>query len=932
MGWIRRARALFRRDELSVDLDDELQFHLAMRERLNAAKGMSSSEARSDARIRFGNAALLKEHMREADLLTFAESIGRDLQYAARMLTKHPGFTVLAVLALAVGIGINTAVFTAYKAFILRPLDAENPRELVNFYHTRPEHSYDPDFSYPDFEGQRDRNRSFSGILAVSEDRLAMTEAGSAQNSGQAIGSSLIASLGFRMPTLMGGGAEYVSTALVSENYFSVLGARAFRGRAFLQRDAHELDLNPQVLISANYWQRRFGGDTSILGKSLKLNGVAFAVIGVTPEDFIGTFITGAPDFWLPLRLVPLVHHGSDILNNREKPCCTLFGRLAPGVTLAQAQAETDVVANQLRVLHPPGAEGSKPLTIQLTPGSPFHRQEENPKLKWTVAVMLGAVGLVLLIACANVAGMQLARSAARQREIGVRLSLGASRGRLIRQLLTESALLGLLAGSISVFMAWTTLRLLLVQAAAAMPLGWGTFVLRVEPDLGVFAYVSVISIFASVLFGLAPALDSSRPNLTSALKEEGSHFAFRLGNRRMRDIFMGVQVAVCLFLLVVAALLIHSSSRALDLETGYETKRVVELDVNYPAAFDYTHPKQIAEVRQLTQSLMSLAGVTGVTVGRSPDGGGLRAAKVILDARNGAAASSSHTLFYTFVLPNYFETLGIPFAAGYAWDEHSGAADSGVVLSESAARSLWPGQNAIGRTITLDISGEFHVDGEVAPRRHPYLVSGVVKETRGVLLDGTDSQQVYLPLPLDRLDEPPILVRTLSNPKPLINAIGRIVRAVDPGLVVDAITLDDALRGSPVFVLSRISGLFATLIGLLGLLLASVGIYGSVSYAVVRRTREVGIRVALGAAKGDVLRLVLRETARPVLIGLFAGLAMAVGAARLLRAVLNGLSVLDPVAFVGVSAFFLLIALVAACVPAMKALRIDPIAALRCE
>jgi len=416
MGWIRRARALFHRDRLSADLEEELRFHLEMREQKNANDGLPLEEARSDARRRFGNPTLLKERMRDTDLFTFVESVGHDLRFAARMLAKHPGFTALAVLALSVGIGVNTAVFTAYKAFLLRPIDAANPRELVNLFHSRPDHAYDPVFSYPDFIGLRNRDRSLSGILAVTGDELAMTGATASANAVSSFGSSLIAALGFRMPTAISGSAEYVRTAMVSENFFSVLGIGAVRGRVFLDRDAHEIDLHPQILISANAWQRRFAGDPSILGKSIKLNGVAFTIIGITPRDFMGTFTTEVPDFWMPLRLEPLVRHASDMLTNPEKPCCTLVGRLAPGVTLAQAQAETEVLANRLRVFHAPGTEGSKPLTIQLTPGSPFLQPHQDQKLNLIVVVTLGAVALVLLIACANVAGMELARSAARQR------------------------------------------------------------------------------------------------------------------------------------------------------------------------------------------------------------------------------------------------------------------------------------------------------------------------------------------------------------------------------------------------------------------------------------------------------------------------------------------------------------------------------------
>ncbi len=753
MGWIRRARALLRRDAVTAEMEEELRYHLAMRAERNAAEGMAADDAERGARRRFGNATLIKEDMREADLLTFVESVARDVRFAARMLAKHPGFTSLAVLALAAGIGVNTAVFTAYRAFLLRPLDGAHPEELYNIYHSRPGHAYDPNISYLDYQAQRESNGSFSGLLAFTGENATLSEAGATPAPARGLGSAVISALGFRMPTLMSTGAQFCTVAVVSDNFFSVLGVGAIRGRVFLQRDAHEFAMRPQILISENYRERRFGG-APILGRTVKLNGAAFSIIGVTPRDFLGTFTTEVPDFWMPIGSEPLLSKGSDLLSNREKQCCTLVGRIGHGVSVAQAQAETEALANRLRGLHAAASEGSRALTIQLAPGSPFQRPEQDPKLKLVIAVTLGSVGLVLLIACANVAGMQLARSAARQREIGVRLSLGASRARLIRQLLTESALLGFAAGGISMALSYWALRFIVVQASVAMPIEWGTFALHIAPDRTIFVYVFLMSLFASVLFGLAPALECSRPDLTSALKEEGARFAWRLGNRRLRDVLMACQVGICLFLLVLAGLLIHSSARALSMQTGYEAKHVLELEVSFPPGLDYAHGKQIAGLRQIATSLRALPGVSGVSFGHSPDNGGLRTARVGAD----------RTLFYTFVQADYFDILDIPLLAGRGFDRQGGSADT-VVLSESAARSLWPKGDAIGHSISLDISDQFHLDGEIAPERHGYLIVGVARDTRGVLLDGSDSEKAYLALPPDQLDQTPMLLRARTDP-----------------------------------------------------------------------------------------------------------------------------------------------------------------------
>jgi predicted permease len=723
----------------------------------------------------------------------------------------------------------------------------------------------------------------------------------------------------------MAGGAEFVSSAIVSENYFSVLGVNAIRGRVFLPRDGHDLDAHPGVLISENYWRRRFGGDPNVIGHTLKLNGAGFAVIGVTPHDFMGTN-QNVPDFWVPIRLYRFLHHESDLLHDREDHSCRLYGRLAPGVTLNAAQAEMNLLADQVRRLHMPRSDDSKPVTINLLPGSPFDIVNVSGEA-FAFLLILCAVALVLLIACANVASLQLGRSAARQREIGVRLSLGASRFRLIRQLLTESTLLGLLAGAVALLISWWVMRVLVVEVSAALPIEWGSLAVHVEPDVHVFAYVFAVSLLAGFLFGLVPALESSRPSLSSALKEEGARFAFRVGNAKLRDMLVTIQVCVCLFLLIAAGLLIRGSIRSVAINPGYETKRVVGMDINFPSGFGYTRQKQDAEERQVRDRIRSLPGVSSVTAGRQPAGGGLRMATVVLDGVKPENNAQTRTLFYNFVAANYFETLSIPLALGRGFDQKTE-----VVLSESAAHQLWPGANPVGQSIVLDASGQYHGKDELIPQGISYRVIGIAKDIRGALPDGADSSMAYLPLPFDRWDDQPLLVRIEGDPKSVMDGIGRQVHSVDPNLVVYAETLDDLLTATPVFVFSRLAAIFASIIGSLGLALASVGVYGAVSYAVVRRTREVGIRMALGAKRSDVLSLILRESTRPVLIGLLAGLVAAAVASRVLRALLFGLSTLDGISFLGVSIFFLIIALLAAYMPARPATRVDPMVALRYE
>ena len=933
MGLIRRVRGLFHRDKLASELDEELRYHLAMREEVNRRAGMPQSEARLTAQRSFGNLTLLKESTREADLLVFLETVLKDIHFAARMLAKHPGFTTLAVLALAVGIGVNTAVFTACKTALLQPLDAKDPAQLVNVYRTTDQERYVPTFSHPDFEFYRDLNRVFSGLVATTGGQLIMTGGPRSANSANSTSGGLAQAFGFRLPSIMRGSSQPVSFAGVSENYFAVLGVKAVRGRVFLPQDSQDLDAHPAILISENFWQRRFAGDPSILGKSVKLNGVPFTIIGITPHDFVGTIIN-VPNIWLPMRLLPLASKNSTILHDREDAFCALYGRLLPGVSLQQAQAEMTLLAGRVRTLHAPRSEGSKTATISLTPGShigPVHLRND-PGLAFALLLILGAVGLVLLIACANVASLQLARSAARQKEIGIRLSIGAGRFRIVRQLLTESALLGLIAGGASLLMTWWVLRLLMVEIAASLPLEWGSLALHVEPDLHVFVYVFVLSLVASVLFGLAPALQASRPSLSSALKEDSRGLALHISNSRLRDLLMGAQAAACLFLLIGAGLLIRGSIRSMALTPGYETKRVMGLDLNFPPGLGYKHAKQLADVSQVLGRIRNVPGVSSVTVGLPPDGGGLRTAAVGLNGLKPSTDKTARTVFYSYIASNYFECLRIPLIAGHTFPGASAAPEPTVILSESAAAEFWPGENPLGKRVALDASNQFHTKEQLIPRGLSYEVIAVAKDTRAITPQGDDNRKAYLLLPADRIDEAPLLVRFSGDPKAMLVELGKQLHAVDPNLVVYTSTLEDLLTATPRFVITRLSAIFASIIGGLGLMLACVGIYGTVSYAVARRTREVGIRMALGARKGDVLRLMVVESGRPVALGLIVGVAAAAGASRLIRSLLFGLDSLDPVSFLGVGSLFLLIALLAAYLPARRAAHVDPMLALRCE
>jgi predicted permease len=846
-------------------------------------------------------------------------TVFQDLRYAVRMLRRNLGFTSVAVLALGLGIGVNTAVLTAYKTMVARPLEARDPGEMVNLTLLRDSGAADYTFSYPDYEAYRDSLDSFSGLIATNREQMRLSTGDGIVSQRNSAAASGLGRLGL-LPS-GASNAEFSSVLVVSENYFEVLGVAALRGRTLGSMTAGELLASPCVLISENFWQKRFAGDPAALGKTIELNGAGLRIIGITPHDFVGTF-AGVPDFWLPLSLEPLVHADSSWLRNRERQSYRLFGRLAPGVSIAQAQAEMTLVANRLRMLHDPKSEWAKPATALVSPGSPFPVPlKMNRPLTLTILFIVAATGMVLLVACADVGSLQLVRARSRQQELETRLALGASRLRIIGQLLTESALLGVLAGVLAFPFTWLMLKLGVTYAAEAFPAEFGTLIFDVTPNFEIFVYVLAMSLAAGILFGLAPAIESSRSALSPA---RGSTSPAR--SRRIQDFLVAAQVALSLVLMIAGSMLIRSSINSLTMETGYDSKHVVDLDLQFPdgqlsGAPKYTAARKLALVRQLRTRLAALPGVAAVTSARPPGDYGF------------VTAAAGQTMHYAYVQPNYFRTLGIPMLLGHGFQSQAGQAELSIVLSESAAKQLWPAQNPIGRGIRLAATDEqLHNPSEFRAGGPAYQVIGVVRDTRGLELNGSDSRQLYLPLPEDRLHNYSILIRTRSDPQLVVRAIDSVISSVDPDLVATSSTLDEMLRRSPSFIISSLAAAVASTVGLLGLLLALMGIYGTVSYIVLLRTREVGIRMAVGAQKRDILGLILGGSARPVMAGLLAGMILAVGVSYLLRGLLYGVRTVDAISFIGVSVLFLAIALLASYPPARRAMRLDPSAALRYE
>lgn len=839
-----------------------------------------------------------------------------DLRYAVRLLSRHPGATMVTVLALALGIGVNTAVFTAYKAMVARPLDARRPGEMVNLALMRNGETGmgDYNFSYPDYVAYRDSIHAFGNgnVVACRPVRVTLANAGSRPSQQASLLQSAIGA-GTGLSSSGARNTEFALVFMVSDNYFPVLGVTAVQGRTW--------DTSPSVLISENYWQRRFAGDPAMLGKTIHLNGLAVTIIGIAPHDFVGTGV-GTPAFWVPLSLEPQMNGDEQWLRDRENQRYRLFGRLSPGTSVGQAQAEMTAVAAHLRTLHDPRSDAAKPATALVWPGSPFPLPlHQYAGLTIAILLIMLAAGMVLVVACANVGSLQLARARSRQSELHTRLSLGASRLRLIRQLITESTLVGLLAGVLAFLFSWAFLKLALTQFTAALPVEFGSLVFDVAPDPQIFAYVFAISLIAGMLSGLAPAWESSRAALVSLSRATTASSR----SRRLQDILVAAQVSLSLVLMVAGSMSLRSSIRSLNMETGYDTKHVLALSFQYPEAAKYTAARKLALAQELHRRLAALPGVADVTSARAPGDGLFRTAAMSLDQHVPAV------LHYTYVQPNYFQTLGIPLLLGHSF----GGTQQSVILSESAAKQLWPGgENPVGRSLRFGPVDEHnhHQSELLTLAGTAYEVIGIAHDKRGTEFDGSDAKEVYLPLADDQLAGRPILVRTQSDPASVMKSIDQVISSIDPDVVATAGTLEEMLRQAPSFITSSLAAMVASTVGFFGLLLASMGIYGTVSYIVVLRTREVGIRMAIGARKADVLSLILGESARPVLAGLLTGVLLSLAASYLARGLLFGLSTIDGVSLLAVSLLFLAIALLAAYPPARRAMRVDPVVALRYE
>jgi macrolide transport system ATP-binding/permease protein len=806
-----------------------------------------------------------------------------DVRYSIRSLLKNPGLTAAAVLSLGLGIGANTTIFTWVQAVLFRPIPLAADPGTIRIAAMENREGQSRSWSYPNFQDFRDRATL---VEVVGQDDQTLSIA-------------------------VDDTAERTWGGLVSGNFFQVMGLRAAAGRLFTPQDDVTPGGHPVAVISYAYWQRRFRGDTSIVGKQVTINNTPMTVIGVAPEGFIGSFLGIASSAWVPMAMQKEMM-GGDRLAQRGNGWMQSIVRLKPGVSDAQAQAEAASIMAQLEREHPQFNDGRR-LRIVQTWEAPFGAATV---LTPVLAVLTILVALVLVIACANVANLLLSKAVGRRREVAVRLSLGASRTRLVRQLLTESLLLSLVAGVAGVVMAYWTMDVIMAFVPPVdLPLDLG---LRMDGMTLVFAIA--VSAITGVLFGLAPALQASSPHTINALKEEGRSGSGGRTSGRLRSALVVSQVAVCLVLLVGATLFLRSFIAAQTLSPGFDADRLVTASMDmFPSG--YTGERHREFQRRTLEAVQALPGVESAAFGsRIPIGfGGNNSTAVSIDGYQ-PRENEEVVINYSTVSAGYFETMGIAIRAGREYtDADTATSPRTIVINEAMARRYWPDGNALGKIVRFGPNAS--------------EVIGIVADAKYGSINERPLPQLFVPMARSEVSTLRLFVRT-SDPGPLVAEVRNAIRALDPNLpIYDARTLTEHMQGA-VFAQRMAANLLGAM-GVLALLLAAIGLYGVMAYAVSQRTQEMGIRLALGASPASLLNMIVGQGMKLTTIGLLIGLALALaafGSIGAVRTLLPGISPLDPITFVAVPLLLAAIACLASWFPARRAGRVDPLVALRVD
>jgi putative ABC transport system permease protein len=866
-----RIRALLRKSEMERELDEELRYHVEQQTEQNIRLGMNPDEARLAARKAFGGVEQAKERSRDARGVRWIEEFWQDLRFGARMLLKKPGFTLIAVITLALGVGANSVIFSFFNGILLRPLPFQQPEQLVLLDEIATNREgVSLGVSWPNYLDWRAQNQVFSDVGCYQDITFTLTG---------------------------GGDAEELSGAFTSDRLFELLGVAPQLGRAFTPEE-NQPGRNRVAILSHGLWQRRFGGDQKILGKTITLVNRAWVVVGVMPPGFR---FPGAADFWTPLA------HGHGW--PRSMHGIGAIARLKPGVTIEQAQSEMSLIARRLAKQYPDSNEG---LDVRVT-GLRDHLVKDYRRGLW---ILLGAVGSVLLIACANVANLLLARAVARRREMAVRAALGAGRFRIVRQMLCESLLLGAMGGAAGMALAWRGIDLLLAALPVELP-----FWMKFNVDGRVLSFTLAVSLLTSLVCGAAPAWNAVRIDLIEALKEGGRSAAG--GSRHwLRRLLVTSQVALALILLAGAGLLMRSFLRIQQVRLGFNPDNVLTLRVNTPGS-DYRGGVAPFYSR-LAERVNALPGVeiAGAVIPLPLSGVGEWWGNFLtVEGQPALSFGQVPRINLEIITPQYFRAMEIPLLAGRAFtDADAPGAPPAAIIDEGLARQYWPNESPLGKRIRIGLPNNDN------PWRTIVGVVGTVQHER---LDAARRMTAYVPSLQNPTGFQTLVVRSHAPRESLIAAVKNVVKEMDPNLPITHVAMMREVIAESIWQ-PRLYAILFAVFAVVAAPLAAVGIYGVMSYTVAARTHEIGIRMALGAERRHTLKLFVGQGMVLALGGVGIGVAGALLLTRLMRTLLFGVSATDPLTFAVVSLLLFGVALLACYLPARKAAQVDPLVALR--
>jgi predicted permease len=871
-------RALFRMSQAEQDLDDELRDHLAAETESNIRAGMTPEEARFAAQRLVGSVSLYKEECRDARSIGFFETSVRDLRYGLRMLRRTPLFTAVAVLTLAIGIGANTTVFTFVENILLRSLPAQDPERLavINWGI--------PNLSFPNYLDFRDRNQVFSEVAAYRYGPANMSAGGYANYRGYG----------------------YEATG----NYFRMLGVTPYLGRFFGPQDDDQPGAHPVVVIGYKAWQGRFAGDPDVVGKTLKINGFAFSIIGVAGPAFSGTELIVEGEYWVPMCMSTEIEMGDDWTHRRTSQDAWVMGRLKPGVTVSGAEADLNRIASEIAHEHPSEVSGKERITLSRAGliGDGLRRPVTNFGV-----VLMGVAGLGLLLACVNMAGMLLARASDRRREVGIRLAIGASRGQLLRQLMTESFLLAGTGGVWGYAMAVLACHFLSGwRPSMEMPVN-----VALVPNLAVLSFTFAMVVLATLLCGLTPAIEAVRVDLVPSLKNEPVSTRFQRWS--MRDILVAGQIALSVVLVICSVLVVRSLQNALALNLGFRPENAVSLSFDLGLkGYDGEHIRRLQSA--LLEQVSALPGIesAGITNSLPLSTDGMDSEYLWPDGQALPKPADRIVAMLFNISDSYLQTAGTRLVAGRSFDtrdRHDG--HPVAIINETSARLLFGKANPVGKVVRVSTAGS------------GLEIVGVAEDGKYLSLGEAPRPAVFVPISQQENRWTTLVVRTPLPPGNVIAMLRRRVLNLDPEITVFNAGSLTAHLALPLLG-ARMAAIVLGSLGVFAMTLAAIGLFALMSYAVSRRTREIGIRMALGATKKEVLFSFLARTVVLCGIGISAGTVITFVAGRLLSAVLYGVSPHDPVVYCVVLVLMIGVALAACWLPAARAIRIEPTVALR--